>query len=122
MKRQDTLEITLDNIEYELQKHYRAISEAITNPGSPFDRRMELLEAYGPSRIILRNGKLNTIKKEGEEYEQKLKSFLNLIVNFRRLTHVELQGIRINSRFIEDLIQAISVSGKTKKIKFSFGI
>ena len=122
MEGQDTLETTLDDIEYKLQKHYEAISEVVTNLELSFDKRMEFLEGHGPSRIILRNGELNTIKKEGKEYEEKLKSFFKLIANSRKLTHVELQGITINSRFLKDLMQAISELGKIKKIKLSFGI
>jgi len=120
MRRQDTLKITLDDVQSKSEKYYKAILEIVTNAELSFDRIMKLLEDHEPSRIILRNEKLNAIKEEG--YERKFESFLKLIANSWRLTHVELLGISINTRFFKDLTQAISELGKTEEIKVSLGI
>jgi len=122
MESQNTLKISLDDVKSKSKKRREAIFEVVMNLELSFDRRTKLLEGHGPSKIILRNGKLNTIKEEEKKYEQKFKSFFKLIGNSLWLTHVELQGIIINSRFLKDLMQAISELGKTKEIKLSFGI
>jgi len=111
---QDTLEITLDDLGYEPEKQCSGITEVARN--------LESLKDHKVSKIILRKGKLNTIKEGGEEYERMCESLLKVIKNSCHLRHVELRGISISSRFFKGLMQAISELGITKKIRLSFGI
>jgi len=124
MKAEDTLEITLDDLEYEPERQCLTITEVARNLELSLNRAIRWLKAHKVSKIILRNGKLNAIKEEEEEkkYEKGFKSFLKLIANSWHLRHVELRGISISSRFFKDLRQAISELGKTKKIRLRFGI
>jgi len=122
MQNEDTLELSLDDFGHKPEKQCATIAEIVKNLELSLDGARKWLEAHKVSRIILRDGKLNTVEEEEKEYQQKFKPFFKLIANSWYLEHVELQGIAINSRFLKDLMQAISELSKIKKIKLSFGI
>ena len=124
MRNEDILEIDLDDdFGYWSEKQCTAIAELVKNLELPLDEAIKWLKGHKVKKIILRNGKLKSIKEEErEEYKQKSKPHLKLIANSWYLEHVELQGVPMNRRFLKNLIQAISELGKTKKIKLSFGI
>jgi len=121
MKAQDTVEITLDDLGYEPKRQCAGITEVVRNLELSPDGAIKWLKDHKVSKIILKNGKLNTIKEGGEEYERMFESLLKVIKNSCHLRHVELRGISISSRFFKDLRQAISQLGKTEEI-ISFGI